>query len=239
MQLLDLTLPAVVENLALDEALLEAAESGELTGEVLRLWESSQTAVVLGRASCWQDESSVAACRDDRIEVVRRASGGAAVMIGRGCLMYALILDLSLRPELANIDAAHQWVMQRLLAAIRPLVPDVEFQGTCDLTYRQRKFSGNSLRCKRGHLLYHGTILYDFPVPLLTRYLGTPPRQPAYRAGRGHEEFVTNLPVNVGQLRAHLQQSFAVQGSLSEWPQARTSELASTRYQSLAWNQAR
>ena len=76
MQLLDLTLPSVGENLALDEALLEAAEAGELTGEVLRLWESPQTAVVLGRASRWQDESCVAACRDDLIEVVRRASAG-------------------------------------------------------------------------------------------------------------------------------------------------------------------
>jgi lipoate-protein ligase A len=129
--------------------------------------------------------------------------------------------------------------MQRLLAAIYPLVPDVEFQGTCDLTYRKRKFSGNSLRCKRGHLLYHGTLLYDFPLSLLARYLGTPPRQPAYRAGRDHEEFVTNLPVSAGQIRNHLQQAFTVTRLLSEWPQARTSELARTRYQSTEWNQAR
>ena len=39
MKLLDYTLPSAAENLALDEALLIAAEEGT-GGEVLRLWES-------------------------------------------------------------------------------------------------------------------------------------------------------------------------------------------------------
>ena len=39
MQRLDLTLDSPAENLALDEALLLAAESGEIRSEVLRIWE--------------------------------------------------------------------------------------------------------------------------------------------------------------------------------------------------------
>src|SRR5947208_2305701 len=46
MHLLDLTLPTAAENLALDEALLLAAEGGG--PEVLRLWENPSYAVVLG-----------------------------------------------------------------------------------------------------------------------------------------------------------------------------------------------
>jgi lipoate-protein ligase A len=49
MKLLDLTLPTPAENLALDEALLDAAEAGELPDEVLRLWEFPQAVVVIGR----------------------------------------------------------------------------------------------------------------------------------------------------------------------------------------------
>ena len=47
MRLLDLTLPIAAENLALDEALLLAAEESG-AGEVLRLWELPSLAVVLG-----------------------------------------------------------------------------------------------------------------------------------------------------------------------------------------------
>ena len=47
MNLLDYTLPAPAENLALDEALLAAAEE-DTGGEVLRLWELPSYAVVVG-----------------------------------------------------------------------------------------------------------------------------------------------------------------------------------------------
>jgi lipoate-protein ligase A len=76
------------------------------------------------------------------------------------------------------------------------LVPDqeVQVQGICDLTIDNRKCSGNSLRVARDHVLYHGTLLVDFDLPLLERCLRTPPRQPAYRAERAHGSFVANLP---------------------------------------------
>ena len=51
MQLLDLTYPTPAENLACDEALLDEAEAGERADEVLRLWESPQPMVVVGRSS--------------------------------------------------------------------------------------------------------------------------------------------------------------------------------------------
>ena len=55
MRLLDLTLPTAAENVALDEALLDAAEAASEQGseepEVLRLWEPTQFFVVVGRSS--------------------------------------------------------------------------------------------------------------------------------------------------------------------------------------------
>ena len=48
---LDLTLPTAEQNVALDEALLNAAEIGKLQTQVLRLWCPLSPAVVLGRSS--------------------------------------------------------------------------------------------------------------------------------------------------------------------------------------------
>ena len=48
MKLLDLTLPTPAENLALDDAILEQAETGTGPRELLRLWEMPQTCVVVG-----------------------------------------------------------------------------------------------------------------------------------------------------------------------------------------------
>jgi lipoate---protein ligase len=217
-KLLDLTLPTPAENLALDEALLEQAESGDEPSAVLRLWESPEPMVVLGRSSRVADEVDEAQCQRLGLPVLRRASGGAAVVVGPGCLMYAAVLSYELHPQLQMINQAHCYALGILAAAVRRLVPAAICCGTSDLAVDGRKFSGNSLRCKRTHLLYHGTLLYDFPLSLISDCLKTPPRQPEYRQGRRHEDFVTNLPVTADQLRQALIAEWQADTPLENWP---------------------
>ena len=102
MQYLDLTLPTPAENVALDEALLEEAEASASPVETLRLWEPRQPLVVVGRSSRADGEVRIEVCRELGIPVLRRISGGAAVVSGPGCLMYALVLSYHLRPELRS-----------------------------------------------------------------------------------------------------------------------------------------
>jgi lipoate-protein ligase A len=206
---LSLTLETPAENIAHDETLLAQAEAGELPGEVLRLWESPQPVVILGRSSP-ASEVRADACRDDGVAVWRRASGGAAVVAGPGCLMYAVILDRRTRPELSGIDKAHNFVLRRLIAALGPLALGVACDGTSDLVFVNldgrppKKFSGNALRMKREHLLYHGTILYDFPLETMGRWLAQPARQPKYREGRDHSAFLKNFPASRADIEAAL-----------------------------------
>ena len=234
-KLLDLTLATPADNLALDEALLEQAEEAG-TGEVLRLWESPCPFVVVGRASRTAVEIDLQQCRDLRVPVLRRCSGGAAVVVGPGCLMYALVLSYQRRPQLQMIDQAHRLVLDTLARALQPLLPEVRFQGTSDLTLENRKFSGNSLRCKRTHLLYHGTVLYRFPLSLIAQCLRSPPRQPEYRRSRTHESFLTNLPIGGDRLRRALADVWNVDGVLADWPHQRTQWLSENRYCSDQWN---
>ena len=239
MQLLDLTLPTAAENLALDEALLEEVEAAEASVETLRLWEASRPMVVVGRSSQVEVETRREACRELGIPILRRVSGGAAVVAGPGCLMYALVLDYRRRPTLRNIAAAHRWVLERLAAAIAPLTPDVQCQGTSDLAIGRLKFSGNSARCRRDHLLYHGTLLYDFPLGLIERCLAMPPRMPDYREGRRHERFVTNLPLDRETLRGRLVTAFDAATVRGDWPERRTARLVAEKYGQAAWNDGR
>lgn len=264
MQLLDLTLDTPAANLALDEALLIDAESsaaegekqphvagesrigiageatrrdraGLLDGEILRLWEPREFMAVLGSSSRILDEVILPTCRQRHIEVLRRSSGGAAILAGPGSLMYALVLDRRRRPELRGIDTTHAWVLEKLVAAIGRIVPGVGRRGTSDLALRERKFSGNSLRVRRHWLLYHGTLLYGFPLRLLDACLGTPPRQPVYRAGRRHSHFVINLPMDSTTLRRAVYSAFDCEGTTTAWPQELTARLAAEKFGNSDW----
>ena len=241
MKLLDLTLPTPAENLALDEALLETAETLDKPCEVLRLWESSDPIVVVGRASRVEEEVNVRACGETNIPILRRHSGGAAIVAGPGCLMYAVILSYTLRPHLRMIDQAHAFVLEKMQRALQPLDPSVRRRGVSDLTIRNNaKFSGNSLRCSRSHLLYHGTLLYDCSLGLIEQCLKEPPRQPEYRERRSHSAFVTNLAAPRDAIREAVIYAWNQDGdSLDDWPRAFTAKLAAEKYESDEWNLGR
>ena len=153
--------------------------------------------------------------------------------------MFAVVLSLRLRPELTMIDRAHRFVSDRMTEALRPLVEEIAAEGTSDLAIDGRKVSGNSIRVKRWAILYHGTLLYDFPLETIGRYLQTPPRQPDYRAGRPHDTFVANLPTSAISLRRRLVETWQADQALDNWPRDRTEELVKTRYGTKEWNEKR
>jgi lipoate-protein ligase A len=236
MKLLDLSLPTPAENLALDEALLDQVETADTPVELLRFWESSQLVVVVGRSSRVAEEVDLVYCRDQGIPVLRRCSGGAAVVIGPGCFMFSVVLRFDERPELRMIERAHRFVLEKTAAALGSLQVDARFRGTSDLAVDERKISGNSLRCKRQSFLYHGTILYDIQPDAIARCLLTAPRQPAYRRGRTHVDFVTNVPLLPDQIRSALAAEWETCERVSDWPRAAVERLARERYLCDEWN---
>lgn len=243
MHFLPLTLPDPVANVALDEALLDAADAGEIAGGVLRVWEPKRHFIVLGRSSRAEAELNWDACRTDGVAVLRRASGGATVVAGPGCLMYAVVLDAAHDPRLPAIDAAHRFVLGRLAASLAAVAPGIAHSGISDLTIPvaddpagpRLKVSGNSLRCRRRTVLYHGTLLYDFDLALVSRWLCEPPRQPAYRAHRPHAAFIANLAATREQLQQAVFAAFdPPMLPLKSWPRARLIALED-RYTDPAW----
>ncbi len=247
MRYLELTLPTPAENLALDEALLEEAEAAPGPIETLRVWESPEMMVVVGRSSRLGCEVNLAACRRSGVPVLRRPSGGAAVVLGPGCLTYALILSHQLRPETRRIDAAHRYVLGRTAPALSGGTPGIACAGTSDLALTEGngaavpwlKCSGNSARVKRRHLLYHGTLLYDFPLERVTEYLPMPPRVPDYRAGRRHDRFLTNLPLGRDIICSLLRRTWSAAERATDWPRARTAALVAEKYGQAAWTECR
>jgi lipoate-protein ligase A len=239
MRLLEVTLETPEENLALDEALLEEAESARHPVETLRLWESPAPFVVVGRNSEVAREVNLGYCRERSIQVLRRSSGGASVVVAPGSLMYAVVLCYEKRPHLRALDEAHRFVLTRLVDALGRLAPDLSRQGTSDLAIGSMKCSGNSLRCKRNCFLYHGTLLYGAPLDLIADCLAMPPRQPEYRASRPHRAFLTNLPATADQLRIALAAGWQATASNDDWPRERVKQLVATRYSQAAWNEAR
>ncbi len=239
MLFIDSTLPTVAANLAVEEALLELAEQGRWGQEYLRIWHADEVFAVIGRGSKYLQEVNGSACEDAGISVFRRISGGAAIVAGPGCLLYAVMLSLRHRPELQMVDVAHEFVMQEMVSALKPVAPHLTYAGTCDLVIDGRKVSGNSLRVRREWLLYHGTLLLDMDLQNMDRFLNHPPREPEYRQHRQHHDFVANIGCAAEVASQLLQQQWRAEAGNVELPLEMTDELVKQKYTQDSWNKQR
>jgi lipoate-protein ligase A len=135
-------------------------------------------------------------CRADGVPVLRRSSGGGTVVVGPGVLNVSVILPQAAAPGLWAVDAAQRHVLERLAEAVKSAGQPVSLEGSGDLVWNGRKCAGSAQRRLKRWFLVHYSILYAFPLERIARYLAIPDRQPAYRRGRRHEDFLSNLPLS-------------------------------------------
>ena len=232
----DLTLPSLAENLALDDVLLAEVDADSSRGW-LRFWELDEYGVVLGRSNRAEVEANLEACRRENVPVVRRSSGGGAVVIGPGCLAYSLVLPLTDEHRTLGVSSLTKRLMERIAHGIQAVLPGAIACGTSDLAADGRKFSGNAQRWLSRAFLHHGTILYDFDLPRIGRYLRTPSRQPDYRDSRDHTAFVRNVAARRATLIELLAIAWhAAPGECSASAVPRAGQLVQEKYSSADWS---
>ncbi len=237
MDFIELTLPTPPENLALDEALLLEAEAGR-AGEVLRLWELPDYAVVLGSAGQISREINEDACRADGVPILRRCSGGGTVLLGPGCLCFSLILSHA-RAPMQDVTHSYTYIMERVSQALTTASASVERAASSDLAVANQKISGNSQRRMRSCILHHGTLLYAFRSALVQRYLPMPSRQPGYRQSRAHEEFMANLRLPAEEIKRRLRVAWDANDQRCDWPSNVVSRLVREKYGRKEWTKRR
>ena len=229
---------SVAEQLAIDEALLDAANEGQLNFPIVRTWQADRPTVVVGSSSRLAEEVELDACKRLQVPVLRRPSGGATVVLGPGCIMWTVVTPHAEPPP---IEAIHSAMLDPLAAALTAAGRRVSRQGTSDLTVSLpegiRKVSGNALRVRRRGVLYHGTLLDNFPLELISQLLRHPPREPAYRQQRSHTAFLANLSLGSGQIDAAVRSAFAAWQDASDWPQQRAAALMESRYGRADWTE--
>ena len=113
--------------------------------------------------------------------MLRRFSGGGAVVLGPGCLNYALGVSLVSYPELEDVAVSFRTILGRIAAALS--VTSSRSLDT-DLALNGRKVSGNAQRRgRRAHPSRHASL--RLRARFAARYLKDPPASlPTARLGR-------------------------------------------------------
>jgi lipoate---protein ligase len=160
-----------------------------------RVYRVARPIVVLGRGSDPERELDLQACRDDGVPVVRRSGGGCAVVLDPGNLIVGVALRVpGLLGSLEHFRRISAWLIAGLE---RVGLGGVRREGPSDLVRGEHKVGGACIHRSRDLLHYGASLLVSPRVELMERYLRHPPREPEYRRGRSHREFVGALHAGV------------------------------------------
>lgn len=187
-------LHCAADNMAVDEAMLQAHAAGK-TPPTLRLYGWQPAAVSLGYFQKAETEVDLEECRRHSIDIVRRLTGGRAVLHDNE-LTYSIVVreDHPLIP--ATITASYRYLSQGLLAGLKQLGIDAQMNmpkaaygqtrrtqasAACfdapshyELTAQGRKLAGSAQVRKNGVVLQHGSILLTFNPRLMASLLNLP-----------------------------------------------------------------
>jgi len=157
----------------------------------IRVYQPKDTAVVLGRGSSPEIELNCAACLSDGIPVYQRSGGGCAVVIDPGNIIISVVLPTEgIAGNREYFNRLTSWLIGVLSETG---FPDVYQDGISDLVQDNYKVGGSSIHRTKNYLYYTTSLLFKPDIKMMERYLKHPPREPKYRSGRSHKDFVGGL----------------------------------------------
>ncbi|CEP01424.1 unnamed protein product (mitochondrion) [Plasmodiophora brassicae] len=192
--LLDLGSRCLLEQLRIEEALhrvLGDRRDCDRNYVVVNRPLPSESTVVVGTSGVVDRLVHAENAKRDNVRVIRRFTGGGTVYIDENAIMVSFVAGDSIADpfpkSIMNWSAGlYEQVMRRCSSASLSLVEN-------DYCVGQRKVAGNAQTISGRRWVHHTSFLWNVNQDAMQQYLKHPERQPVYRNGRDHHDFVTGL----------------------------------------------
>ncbi|MDD4638205.1 MAG: hypothetical protein PHT63_00435 [Bacteroidales bacterium] len=169
---------------------LEAVKDPSDSGSIF-LSQPDRNYIVLGRASNADTSLIKERVTYDGVDVLKRPSGGETVLLTPRMAVFAASMKFA--PGM-NTRKVFSEINKKLIIRLSGLgIKNLHSRGISDLSIGVKKIAGSSMYLNRGVLFYHAVLNISEEVSMISRYIKHPQREPDYRQGRSHEDFVTSL----------------------------------------------
>lgn len=223
-------------NLALEELL-----ASECRDEAVMLWRNGPS-VIVGRNQNTQAEINPDALRERGIKVIRRITGGGAVYHDLGNINYTIVAnDRQLDRDAFARNA------QIIIDVLHRLGINAVFSGRNDILIDGKKISGSAKSVLDKQTLFHGTLLFDVDLSVLSQVLKPDEEKIRAKGIKSVRARVTNLKEFLPQLdndsfmKVLSSELLKVMGldAVSEIPSGllnKAENLADEKYRTWEWN---
>ncbi|TET30672.1 MAG: DUF116 domain-containing protein [Candidatus Heimdallarchaeota archaeon] len=198
-RLLDTGVRSAFENMAIDEALLEAKARFN-TPATFRFLQFSPNAVLVGLHQNVEQEVRVKFCKKNKIDINRRITGGGTIYFDTSQLGWEIIINKSHAIIPKKIEEVYEVMCRGTIAGLKKLKVIAEFRPKNDIEVEGRKISGTGGVEENGAMLFQGTLLTDFDVETMLRALRVPIEKLQYKKLSSMRERVTCLREQLGRV---------------------------------------
>jgi lipoate-protein ligase A len=221
-------------NMALDEVLLENLDDIP----ALRLYGWDPPTVSIGYFQKMEDDVDVEKCKRLRIDVVRRLTGGGAVLHDSE-LTYSFLTKRY--PQ--NILESYKMICDAVIIGLSKLGFNAKFSPLNDIVVGGKKISGNAQTRKNGTLLQHGTILLDVDLEKMFSVLKVSKEKIKDKMILDPKDRVAGLNKTYAEASLALKNGFSEKFAadlaadiLTENEKIRTEKLVKEKYTTAKWN---
>ncbi|MBW4740855.1 lipoyl synthase [Prevotella melaninogenica] len=132
-------------------------------------WRVSPT-VMLGRNQLIDNEVNTDYCKEHKIDIFRRKSGGGCIYADKGCIQFSYI------SRAVNANEAFAAYMQRMADLLKGLKIDAQLSGRNDILIDGTKVSGCAFYQLSNRSVLHNSLLFDTQLDHLSNAL-TPAKE--------------------------------------------------------------
>ena len=132
-------------------------------------WRVNPT-VMLGRNQLIDNEANTDYCKEHKIDIFRRKSGGGCIYADKGCIQFSYI------SRSVNANKAFAAYMQRMADLLKGLKIDAQLSGRNDILINGTKVSGCAFYQLSNRSVLHNSLLFDTQLDHLSNAL-TPAKE--------------------------------------------------------------
>ena len=158
-------------NMAIDHSIYESVATGK-ERPTIRLYKWKNDSVSIG---AFQNLHNIdmAACKANKVDVVRRMTGGRAVFHDKEDFTYSVIAHI--RHFKYKIDVAYREICEPLMNALKDMGIKSKLENKNDIIVNGKKISGNAAKAMHdGVYLQHGTLIYGINYKLMPVIMKVP-----------------------------------------------------------------
>ena len=197
-RLLDTGIRRAAENIALDDAILEAHSKGFIPN-TLRWLQFSPEAVLVGYHQSIEKEIRVDFCQKKGIEINRRITGGGAIYFDRTQLGWELFASKDDIGISVISEILFEKICEGVIRGLKKIGLNASFRPKNDIEIKGRKISGTGGTEMGNSFMFQGTLLIDFDVNTMMRALRIPLEKLKDKEIESVKDRVTWLSKELGQ----------------------------------------